>query len=48
MKRIKESSTWLLYSIILSTGVLGFISFKEPLSLIFAALLSVIVLVFKR
>lgn len=40
--------SWLLYSIVLSIGVIGFIIFKQPLFLIFGALLSVLVLVFKK
>lgn len=47
MKNTKGNS-WLLYSIVLSLGVLGFIIFKEVLFLIFGALAAVLVLVFVK
>lgn len=43
-----KGDSWFLYSIMLSLGVLGFIIFKQPLFLIFGALLSVLMLVFKK
>ena len=47
MKKTKGSS-WLLYSIILSLGVLGFVVFKQVLFLIFGALAAVLVLLFVK
>lgn len=47
MRKTKQSSSsWLLYSIILSLSVLAFVIFKEVLFLIFGALAAVLVLVF--
>lgn len=45
MKKAKEGS-WLLYSIVLSLDILGFIIFKEVLFLIFGDLATVLVLLF--
>lgn len=47
MKKTKGNS-WLLYSIVLSLGVLSFVVFKQVLFLIFGALAAVLVLVFVK
>ena len=43
-----EMSSSFLFSIVLSLGVIGFVIFKQPLFLIFGALLSALLLVFKK
>lgn len=48
MKKTEEQSFSIWYTIVLSMGVLAFVISKKVLFLIFGALLSILLLVFKK
>lgn len=45
---LSEMGSSFLFPIVLSIGVIGFVIFKQPLFLIFGALLSALLLIFKK